>query len=664
MDNINKSLEKERRSYVLKTYYLSGGLLCILLFVYLFLLFSNGTKIIIFPEEASKNAKVKSTNFFDLCFNNFIYSFSSKPKFSVTSKGYKSINERIPNENKGKFHKVLMSELPGILNVSVDNINKNTKWFLKDKFVFQGEKLEKKLFAGEYNLTVDNPLFEKKKLNVIIKKGESTNLNVKLESIKGFLKLESKPNNAKVFINNQKIGVTPTIFKGEGGEYNIEIKKENYETINDKIVITNQNKVNQRDYILELIEAKIKISVKPKEGNLSIDGISYQTDNFITLKSNKDYTLTYEKPGFKTQTIIFKLIPNEKRIENINLLEEYGTVEIISQPKGNIWINGKFFGQTPKIAKLRTIEQNIEIKKKNFRSVVRKILPKANKRKILNINLIDEKVAKLQEAETSYNNTIDIEMKLFNPKGDILQLGAERYEKGQRANEILRKVSLTKPFYVSLHEISNEKFSNFKNRPSSKNDNFPVNNISWIEAAAFCNWLSKKEGFEEFYTIKSGRLDNFNPDSNGYRLLSEAEWEWLSRKANKKKATKFSWGDSFIIPDNYLNIADESAQVSQRNFIKDYNDSYENIAEVGSLQKEISGLYDLSGNLSEWIHDYYTITFSEKIEQDPLGSKKGSSHVIKGANWTSGTLTNIRPTYRENGINGNNKIGFRIARYL
>ena len=663
-ETINSILQKERLKYRVRTYYLLGFVGFASIFVYFFILMSNGTKIIILPEEANVNAKIKSKNFLDLSFNNFIYSFSSKPEFSVSSKGYKSINEVIPSENKGKFFEVLMSELPGILNVSINNKNENTQWFLNNKFIFRGEKLETSLPAGEYILTVNNPFFEKKNLNVTIKKGESKNLDISLDSIKGFIKLQSKPDKALVFVNNKQIGVTPTIFKDEGGEYNVEIKKENYETINDKIVITNQNKVNQRNYFLELIEAKIKISVKPKDGNLNINGVSYQTDKFINLKSNKDYTLSYEKPGFKTQIINFKLIPNEKRIENINLEDEYGIVEIISQPEGEIWINGKFSGQTPKEIKLRTVEQNIEIKKKNFRSVVNKILPKANKRKILNINLIDEKVAKLQEAKTTYNNSIDIEMKLYNPKGDVMQLGSERFEKGQRANEILRKVKLTKPFYVSLYEISNENFSNFKNRQTSGNDNFPVNNISWIEAAAFCNWLSKEEGLEEFYIIKNEKLVDFNSDSEGYRLLSEAEWEWLSRKANKKKTSKFSWGDGFIIPDNYLNIADESARLTQKNFIKDYNDSYENIAEIGSFQQEISGLYDLSGNLSEWIHDYYTITFSRKIETDPLGSKKGSSHVIKGANWTSGTLTKIRPSYRENGIKGNETIGFRIARYL
>ena len=291
-------------------------------------------------------------------------------------------------------------------------------------------------------------------------------------------------------------------------------------------------------------------------------------------------------------------------------------------------------------------------------------MPNADKKKILNINLIDEKLARLQEAKPSYSNSIDIEMKLFNPKGDVLQLGAKRHEKGQRANEILRKVNLTKPFYVSLYEVSNENFANFKKNKSSVNINFPVSNVSWIEAAAFCNWLSKKEKLEEFYVIKNGKLIDFKENANGYRLLTEAEWEWLSRKANKKKSTKFSWGDSFIIPDNYLNIADESAQSNQRNYVKDYDDGYENLAEIGSFNKEKSGLFDLSGNLSEWVHDYYTVTFSDKIEKDPLGKKKGSSHVIKGANWSSGTLTKIRPSYRENGINGNETTGFRIARYL
>ena len=111
---------------------------------------------------------------------------------------------------------------------------------------------------------------------------------------------------------------------------------------------------------------------------------------------------------------------------------------------------------------------------------------------------------------------------------------------------LARKVLLEKPFYVSYHEISNKQFSMFNS--SKQNDNFPVNNISWFEAVTFCNWLAKRK-IQEFYIFKKNKLIDFNSSSNGYHDYSRVEWEWLSRKANKKERTIFSWGDSFEIPE-------------------------------------------------------------------------------------------------------------------
>ena len=195
----NTALLRERQKF---TSFCFIGFISIL--IYFFLLLSNGTKIIILPEEARMNAKVKSENFFDLSFNNFIYSFYSKPVFSVSSKGYKKITETIPLENKGKFHEVLMTELPGILNVNINNKNENTQWFLDEKFIHQGEKLEINLPAGQYNLAVNNPFFEKN-TNVIIEKGETNKLDLELNNINGFIKIDSEPANASVFINKKKL---------------------------------------------------------------------------------------------------------------------------------------------------------------------------------------------------------------------------------------------------------------------------------------------------------------------------------------------------------------------------------------------------------------------------------------------------------------------------
>jgi formylglycine-generating enzyme required for sulfatase activity len=633
-----------------------------MVFVYFFILFSNGTKIVVFPEEAELDARVKSKFFFDLSLNNSIYSFLASPSFVVNSKGYEEVFGNIAEDEKGKFVKVTMKELPGKLKINVNKENDNTRWFINGEFVSEGKKFEQSLYSGEYEIEIDNPYYQKKKIKTKVVRGEENKINESLEEINGFIELNSDPKDSEIIINGQKIGNTPTIFKNKGGIYKIEIKKKNYNTVIDDVSITNKNKVSKRNYIMDLVEASLKVNVEPSNGVLNINGVVYSSGDLLNLKSNKDYNISYSKSGFKTQFRKVRLEPNEARVEKINLQKEFGLVEVVANPEAEVWLDNKLIGNTPKVLELQTVEHEIEIKKKNFRSVKNKVLPEFSKRKVLNISLIEEKKARLLEAPSEYQNSAGIKLKLFNPEMDMLLLGAERHEKGQRANEITRKVLLEKPFYVSYHEISNKQFSMFNS--SKQNDNFPVNNISWFEAATFCNWLSKKENLEEFYIFKKNKLIDFNSSSNGYRLLTEAEWEWLSRKANKKERTIFSWGDSFEIPENYLNIADESTRGTQRNFVKNYNDGSENVSEIGSYDKEISGLYDLSGNLSEWVHDYYTINFSENILKDPMGSKRGSSHVIKGANFSSGTLTKIRSSYRENGINGNDMIGFRIARYL
>ena len=112
-------------------------------------------------------------------------------------------------------------------------------------------------------------------------------------------------------------------------------------------------------------------------------------------------------------------------------------------------------------------------------------------------------------------------------------MGANRSEPGQRANEIIRQVQLTKPFFITAHHITNSQFKKFNTRDANgkllNSDNKPVVNITWIQAALYCNWLSKKENFEPFYKIKDGKLVKINFQSSGYRMPTEAEWSWVSR---------------------------------------------------------------------------------------------------------------------------------------
>jgi formylglycine-generating enzyme required for sulfatase activity len=97
-----------------------------------------------------------------------------------------------------------------------------------------------------------------------------------------------------------------------------------------------------------------------------------------------------------------------------------------------------------------------------------------------------------------------------------------------------------------------------------------------------------------------------------------------------------------------------------------YNDGYPGIAPVGSFNRESSGLYDMAGNVSEWVHDVYSIMPPSEgtIANNPLGEQRGEAHVVKGANWRSGTITTLRPAFREGLAGGRDDVGFRIGRYL
>jgi len=100
--------------------------------------------------------------------------------------------------------------------------------------------------------------------------------------------------------------------------------------------------------------------------------------------------------------------------------------------------------------------------------------------------------------------------------------------------------------------------------------------------------------------------------------------------------------------------------------VPNYSDGHAGIAPVGSYPAEPSGLYDLTGNVSEWVHDAYSLVppVGQTTELDPLGQNTGDTHTVKGSNWRSGTITELRASYRDGAKSGRDDIGFRVARYI
>ena len=109
-------------------------------------------------------------------------------------------------------------------------------------------------------------------------------------------------------------------------------------------------------------------------------------------------------------------------------------------------------------------------------------------------------------------------------EGGTFMMGSPDTERQRYKDEVLHEVTLN-PFYIDPYEVSQKDYQNImgKNPSHFKGENLPVENVTWYDAAEYCNALSKAKGLTPAYTIE-GNTVKWNRNANGYRLLTEAEW--------------------------------------------------------------------------------------------------------------------------------------------
>ena len=149
-------------------------------------------------------------------------------------------------------------------------------------------------------------------------------------------------------------------------------------------------------------------------------------------------------------------------------------------------------------------------------------------------------------------------------------------------------------------------------------DKYPIVGVSWYNAIAYCNWLSDQEGYQKVYSIVGTKV-TVNWKANGYRLPTEAEWEYAGRSRGKDQKWAGTSAESQL--SSYANGSGKT-------------DGYEYTSPVGTFKANDLGLFDMSGNVWEWCWDWYDIYYYKKsTNTNPIGPSTGASRVQRGGSW-------------------------------
>ncbi|MBI9080877.1 MAG: SUMF1/EgtB/PvdO family nonheme iron enzyme [Pseudodesulfovibrio sp.] len=629
---------------------------------------AEGTTVLVEPQEAAENASV-SIDGFGLLLGDYALVFSSDPAVIISSPGYKTTRADFPSGEEESLL-VILQESPAKLSLRVEPAYEDARWTLNGILAGTGATLEKEVPAGDYELKVASLSFMPMDRSFTVERGQDFQELFLVEPVKGHLDLASTPTGATIYLNGEDIGSTPQTIEVPGGKYEVKVSLVEYSPVIETITITSAKTTAKREYHLSLLPGELTVNVSPKGGVLLVNGLKATPAMGKIVPVRKKVLISYQVPGFSKKTESVTFAPGEKRTITMDLKAENGVVEITSTPVAQVVMNGVTLGQVPLKVSMPTVEQTIILQAKGYEAVTRKVIPKKGVTTQVHVKLVSKKQVSMDKAAQAAQSggkgsIVGMDMALFKPGGDVFIMGAPRHEQGQRANEFQRKVKLVRPFLAGKYEVTNGQYARFKGGVQGPQDQ-PVVNVTWLEAAAFCNWLSVQENLPEFYVIQEGRLRGMNKKSNGYRLPTEAEWEWLARKAGRRQQTVFPWGDTDAIPEDAGNIADESAQGKTRFFVPGYNDNHAGLAVAGSFKPNKSGLHDLTGNVAEWVNDLYSwqVPKAGQLLIDPLGPVAGDRHVYKGSSWRSGTRTPLRAAYREPSSQGKDDLGFRVARYV
>jgi len=244
-----------------------------------------------------------------------------------------------------------------------------------------------------------------------------------------------------------------------------------------------------------------------------------------------------------------------------------------------------------------------------------------------------------------------VKNEMIRINGGTFLMGSPETEKGRNSTDESPQHKVTvSSFYMAKYPVTQAEYQAImgENPSQYKGDDLPVEKVTWLNAVNYCNNRSMKEGLTPVYTINGNNV-TWDRNANGYRLPTEAEWEYACRAGTQ---TPFYTGDRIEDAGWYKGNTRDMTTLQRSTF------------PVGQKTPNAFGLYDMHGNVLEWCWDFFA-PYTAEAQVDPIGPATGDRRVYRGGCFDFDEL-NCRSAYRFR-QHVNFKFfynGFRVARNI
>ncbi len=657
------ALRRRRRRALL----LTAGALAPFVLIFFLLLSVRTFEIVLLPAEAGASTDLSASEGIAFIVGERLFLFSQEARLDAVAPGYHAFQTTVAKHAERQSIQIQLTPLPGEVVITVE-ADEDVEISLDGEVAAIARTLETELEAGPHQLEIRAPGIRPNDVTIEVAGfGKREEFRFETIRVRAWLTLEARPKDAEIRLDGNLLALPVRDLPIAPGGHEITIARDNHEPVQRRFEAEADQIIDLGLIRLKPLPVQLTIRTRPTTAAVLIGGeFRGETNNTFTLAPNVRHQIRLTRPRTEDVRFVFEAPPGARLTRAFDLAALRVTAEILARPEAQMLVNGSAVGTTPQTLELADGTE-IRVQRNGYvdQSAILSALDGA--RQTFQFELLTPRAEAIRQAPERIEALPGLALRKFPPVTFPVQLTSADWHQSARTERTI-EVRITRPFYLGEKEVTLAHFRQFEQgHQSGAPEQTPASQISWNQAARFCNWLSARSGLLPVYAFdQQGQLASVNQEALGYRLPTEFEWQTgvSYDVARGRVVAPFPWGKGARPPRAYGNFAGQEAAASIGTRIVEHLDRHASVAPVGAHAPNFNGLYDLAGNLSEWVHDYYGPLPKEAVLTDYLGAENGVDHVIKGGNFKTGRVEALRAAARGFQVAGSETTGFRTARWI